>query len=663
MAEERLQITLEADVAGAQKAIAGFTNSVTKEFQSIPTAIKIAENQLAKFATALKGATDAGQVEFLNRNIATLQTRLDGLRGSAVKAGAGISSIGKGAANANPALVNFGRVIQDAPFGIIGIANNIDPLIESFGRLKQSTGSTGGALKALGGALLGPAGIGIAISAVTSALITFGPQIKAFFSGNKNAAFSAELAAKATKELEEAVASFSNTTATAAAKEITSLNALISGAKNVSLSQKERLFYVDELQKKYPAYLGSLTKEQILAGDTATAYNQLSIDILKAAKARAAQDIVAKLAAQQLQNEFDETKRLSELQKQQIGIKKNIAAETKKDAKAGAFSLNIAGGVQQEELNRKTSEGIALSAEYAAKQKALNKEIAFYTTFVEEGAAATANLGAKLSPSTKATKDKTESVKELTAAERENAAFLAQDLQKKTFDLQLQKESKEAIAARTAALKLENEEKRKAQANSKYGAGLGPATVGPFNPSSLQKGVEAATLIRNELKLTETQAENTSIAMGILGPSVDSVFNALASGENVFEALGNSLKGLVIELVKAVAKALILQAVLALVTGGGSAAAGAAAGAAGGGGFIGKLLGSVFGGRAGGGSVTPGGGYIVGENGPEKFYPSQPGMIVPNGGGGGGNLTARISGNSLLFLLNQASQSSRMNFG
>jgi hypothetical protein len=151
--------------------------------------------------------------------------------------------------------------------------------------------------------------------------------------------------------------------------------------------------------------------------------------------------------------------------------------------------------------------------------------------------------------------------------------------------------------------------------------------------------------------------------MGILGPSVDSVFNALASGENVFEALGNSLKGLVIELVKAVAKALILQAVLALVTGGGSAAAGAAAGAAGGGGFIGKLLGSVFGGRAGGGQVTPGGGYIVGENGPEKFYPSQPGMIVPNGGGGGGNLTARISGNSLLFLLNQASQSSRMNFG
>jgi len=90
---------------------------------------------------------------------------------------------------------------------------------------------------------------------------------------------------------------------------------------------------------------------------------------------------------------------------------------------------------------------------------------------------------------------------------------------------------------------------------------------------------------------------------------------------------------------------------------------GAAATAAAGGGGIFKALGGLFGSKAAGGPVVAGGGYIVGENCPEKFYPSQPGMIVPNGGGGGGNLTARISGNSLLFLLNQASQSSRMNFG
>ena len=33
---------------------------------------------------------------------------------------------------ASQSLINLGRVAQDAPFGFIGIANNINPLLESF---------------------------------------------------------------------------------------------------------------------------------------------------------------------------------------------------------------------------------------------------------------------------------------------------------------------------------------------------------------------------------------------------------------------------------------------------------------------------------------------------------------------------------------------------
>lgn len=71
------------------------------------------------------------------------------------------------------ALQNFGRIAQDAPFGIIGITNNINPLLESFQRLKAETGSTGSAFKALAGSLLGAGGLGLAISLVTSALTFF----------------------------------------------------------------------------------------------------------------------------------------------------------------------------------------------------------------------------------------------------------------------------------------------------------------------------------------------------------------------------------------------------------------------------------------------------------------------------------------------------------
>ncbi len=71
------------------------------------------------------------------------------------------------------ALNNLGRVAQDAPFGFIGIQNNLNPLLESFQRLKAESGSTGAALKALGSSLIGAGGIGLALSLATSAMLLY----------------------------------------------------------------------------------------------------------------------------------------------------------------------------------------------------------------------------------------------------------------------------------------------------------------------------------------------------------------------------------------------------------------------------------------------------------------------------------------------------------
>lgn len=53
---------------------------------------------------------------------------------------------------------------------------------------------------------------------------------------------------------------------------------------------------------------------------------------------------------------------------------------------------------------------------------------------------------------------------------------------------------------------------------------------------------------------------------------------------------------------------------------------------------FGGLVGSILGlpGRATGGPVAPGRGYLVGERGPELFVPTTSGTVVPNGGGSGG---------------------------
>lgn len=75
-----------------------------------------------------------------------------------------------------------------------------------------------------------------------------------------------------------------------AQKEITSLNLLYKATQNENKSRKERLSAVKELQTQYPAYFKNLSKEEILAGKGATAYNKLATSIIAASKARAAAD-------------------------------------------------------------------------------------------------------------------------------------------------------------------------------------------------------------------------------------------------------------------------------------------------------------------------------------------------------------------------------------
>jgi len=68
------------------------------------------------------------------------------------------------------ALTNLSLVAQDLPFGFIGIQNNLPGVISSFGELTREAGGVGGALKQLSGALIGPAGLFLAFSVVTSAV-------------------------------------------------------------------------------------------------------------------------------------------------------------------------------------------------------------------------------------------------------------------------------------------------------------------------------------------------------------------------------------------------------------------------------------------------------------------------------------------------------------
>ena len=69
----------------------------------------------------------------------------------------------------NYALTNFSRIIQDAPYGMMAVSNNLEGMALSFIQLKKETGSTGGALKALFKSMAGPGGLIFGVGLLSAA--------------------------------------------------------------------------------------------------------------------------------------------------------------------------------------------------------------------------------------------------------------------------------------------------------------------------------------------------------------------------------------------------------------------------------------------------------------------------------------------------------------
>jgi len=170
---------------------------------------------------------------------------------------------------ATSTLTNFSRVVQDAPFGLIGIANNIDPLVTSFNQLKATTGTTGGALKALVGQLAGPAGVALAISTVTSLLITYGDRL-----------FSSSQSAKQLAEASKKVADEQKAIFEGIARERVEIDKLIIAlnSENTTRGQKEAI--LKKLRAINPQYFGDLKNEEGLINSLNIAYQKYTASLV-----------------------------------------------------------------------------------------------------------------------------------------------------------------------------------------------------------------------------------------------------------------------------------------------------------------------------------------------------------------------------------------------
>ncbi len=96
------------------------------------------------------------------------------------------------------------------------------------------------------------------------------------------------------------------------AAELASLEALYEATQDQTLAMDARLRAVDRLQEQYPEYFGNLSKESILAGNAADAYDRLRRNIVRSAQAKAREGLLAETESEILRVRRDRDRKVSE---------------------------------------------------------------------------------------------------------------------------------------------------------------------------------------------------------------------------------------------------------------------------------------------------------------------------------------------------------------
>lgn len=624
----------------------------------------------------------------LDTQISATKTKLSGLEAQMNKATGATNNFNKSTANGSNTLMNFSRIAQDAPFGIIGIGNNLTATAESFGHLSKQAGGAGGAIKAILSSLSGIGGILLAVSLVTTGLTIMAQQGLTLGDVFEKITGKFDQAARDIKTAYEE-------SSKAALGEVASLKALISVAQDETVSRRERLQAVKDIQKQYPAYFGNLSTEQIMYGDLSKEINDVSKALINKAvatkiseKAGDTQYKILTLNAQLIKDKEILTKaeeRLqkastsgatsqtlatlsNELQRAKSNVDNTRVAWLQATGQAKQYQdvlKKFAGTKTAENANESDQAAAAAAAKAAADAKAKAaakaaaeaakqrekelKELEAYNKSVLDGqnklAAATALAKSAEYAAEKERKQK--SLDDITAMVEAHENFLANvgktEAQKKTAADQA------VYSARLAQLKTFLDQKL--------------ITQEEYNALEFEAAKNASAI------LSQFNDDANSLVQGGLQETFSSlgeaIGTALASGGNVLSAMGQSILqslgkfisemgGLLIKYgTLAVLKGTLDEAIkkggkVAIVAGLGAIAVGVALKA------VGSAMSAKVGGQGGGQTSTAGGGTST-NTGADSFRTSGSSVSgVTNNSGG--TVVFEIAGQKLIGVLNNTTQ-------
>lgn len=384
--------------------------------------------------------------------------------------------------------------------------------------------------------------------------------------------------------------------------EIANTRALVSAIEDESISREHRQEALNKLQKEYPAYFKN---QGIELGNT---------NALETATQKLSEALVRKSQVQAISNLIDK-------EYEKLATEQNSSIKQKVDALSGAAK---AWDVVKGSITQFTATGQAAS---------------MATNLLKDGIETSAE---KAKESQKNIENLTKSLKEFTKEQAKSGDFYKEEKEKGAGSIHplLSKQAKvtdgrervSGVSIFTQQYKdlklytdelqrMLNLEKQKAiQDSLKVNKYLDPnKKTGALADYDKQQAQREYDRINNQKYLVQLQQDfNTKLSeeqklADSIGSSFVNLFHNIAKSKNPFEALQNAVKQLVIDLAAAVAKMLIIKAIMTLIDPAGAAAKG-----------VGSVMGAALAGvpqHAAGGITTGPSLGIVGEAGPEAIIP------------------------------------------
>lgn len=522
----------------------------------------------------------------------------------------------KATGDATNSLVNFSRLAEDSAYGLRGAANNINPFIESFKRLKDETGSTKTALMSMAQGLLGPAGILVAVSTISTVLISYADSQRKAKKEAEDLAKADNDDANALKKKKEALDAIYDSTA----KEAVQVETLISLLNNETESRKRKENAIKELQKINPDVFKNLKLEGTEVKNLNDYYDSYITNLKNVILLKTYQNDLEKIIKEELKNgpalkpvDPKPIKDANTLLEQNKVI---IQATENANNKLDVSSQNVLKSIEKQnqrqnekkDLLEKISK-ISPATKLGGGGGGKEEEDPFVTATKEFENATKANLEIRkkdlISQQTyldnyeKILQSYLNKIKNIDTKEAQKTLLklTPKELIKSvsdTYDADLE--------AKAAGMDVFNLGK-----DLSKGANIQGNEPSPFSKEAFENGRKEMDKFFKDAKKNFDDADKQAKAFAqtlanTTTNAIRGMWESIKSGENILESLGNAFLNLAEDITFAILRMEILAALEKALDIGGAAATGGATAA--GGGFF-KLLAKVFGGgMAEGGIVT-----------------------------------------------------------